>query len=294
MKGSTAVGQNGIVIIAVLWICALIMWFAIQIGAETRLEGEEQALLVRKSQALHLAVGGCFEALARMGQPLPLRTSDAGEDNWQPDGKPHLVNYGTGQALVIVEREDLKVNVNVAREGQIKAVLEKAGIEPDASDRLAGLVVDFIDKDDIPTLHGAEASFYRKLGLPYEPFNGPLTRIEQMLLIPGITRRLFFGEERTRQKLETEEALDIMGFSIPPKDSLFQMFTVYGRNTRLQDQEPEAESRTAARVWAPGGLYRILSCGKAYSGFPAVTLCLVVQFTPDTETGYKILYRKVL
>ena len=64
--------SRGVVLIAVLWICALIMWFAFQISAQTRLQGEDQIHAIRKSQALHLAIGGCYEALARMGQtPAP-------------------------------------------------------------------------------------------------------------------------------------------------------------------------------------------------------------------------------
>jgi len=29
--------EDGVIVIAVLWICALTMWFALQIGAESRL-----------------------------------------------------------------------------------------------------------------------------------------------------------------------------------------------------------------------------------------------------------------
>ena len=59
------------VLIAVLWICALVMWFTLQIGAMTRMQGEEQVHLFRRAQAHYLAIGGCYEALARIGQPPP-------------------------------------------------------------------------------------------------------------------------------------------------------------------------------------------------------------------------------
>ena len=65
-------GEEGVVIISVLWICALIMWFALQIGAETRLQGEEELHHLRWSQAFYLATGGCYEALAHMGSSSPV------------------------------------------------------------------------------------------------------------------------------------------------------------------------------------------------------------------------------
>ena len=71
-KLGAPMNSRGVILIAVIWVCALIMWFSFQISAQTRLQGEDQLHAIRKSQALHLAIGGCYEALARMGQSPPL------------------------------------------------------------------------------------------------------------------------------------------------------------------------------------------------------------------------------
>ncbi|GLI34770.1 hypothetical protein DAMNIGENAA_22030 [Desulforhabdus amnigena] len=287
--------EKGVVLISVLWICALIMWFALQIGVETRLQGDEEVHMLRRSQAFYLAVGGCYEALAHMGSALSLGFDAPPESNWQPNGQPHVIDYQTGQALVIVESENLKVNVNKASQEQLKTVLEKAGMQEDAANEMADRIRDFIDQDDIPGLKGAEKDRYEDMGLPYQPFNGPLTSLDQMLLIPGITQQLFYGYG-IKGDLPAQE--NEAGIYIPPllprPDSLFQMLTIYGKNIALQDNPDTQEFIKEHTTWENGGIYRILSTGMTSGGTPAVVIWLTVRFAPETEEGYEVLYRKIL
>ncbi len=169
------------------------MWFAFQISAQTRLMGEDRIHSIRDSQALYLAIGGCYEALARMGQAPPLRTDTPLDLNWQPDGRPRIVEYNSGIAVVIIEPEEIKVNVNSAQEVQLRQVLQKAGADELTSEKLADRILDFIDADDIPRPQGMEKDDYIKAGLNYIPFNGPLTDLDQLLLVPGISQQLFYG-----------------------------------------------------------------------------------------------------
>jgi general secretion pathway protein K len=287
--------QKGVVLVAVLWICALIMWFAFQISAATRLQGEDQIHSIRYSQALHLAIGGCYEALARIGMPRATELDHNSESDWQPDGRPHIVRYNTGSTLVIAETEDLKVNVNKAGQAQLKQVMEKAGVEETASERLADCILDFIDKDDIPRLHGAEKDAYIRAGLNYIPFNGPMTSLDQLLLIPGMTQQLFYGYTQGLDP-RLEQLPDMYrGFRIPGKDSLFSLLTIYGNNVNLpQDSLSELQPEPKPLTWRPGGIYRILSFGRSANGPPTVGMLLIVNFTPVGNDPYTILCRKVL
>ncbi len=280
--------RDGVVIIAVLWICALIMWFAMRVSSETRLQGEEQAHLLRRSQALHLAIGGCYEALGRMGQPPPSGLHGDVEDYWQPDGRFHVVEYQTGKAVVVIEREDRKININKANHEQVKILLERTGMEDGAAGSLSDVILDFVSKSDLTRLHGMKKDQYKEAGLHYGPFNGPLVRLDQMLLIPGVTQQAFYGYTRTGDDPDTEDT----GILLPSKDSLFQMLTVYGTNVAVRENSQEQILQN--NTWGMGGIFRILSAGKAYSGPPSVTLWLVVRFAPGTPEGYQILYRKIL
>jgi len=288
--------QDGIVIVAVLWICALIMWLSLQIGAETRLQADERVHLLRQTQALYLATGGAFEALARMGEPISLEREDDTENaSWQPDGTIHEVAYRTGRAIVTIQKETDKVNVNEATQEQIKAVLEKIGLEDDQADTLADFIADFVDPDDTPRLNGAEEDYYKNEGLRYVPFNNKLTSIDQLLLVPGITQQLFYGFDLGAGEAEAEGESSEYPL-LTGKDSLFQMFTIYGNNVSFEDEEilEQAKGEMDYVTWEANGTYRILSCGKLSSGSPSVTLWLIVRYTPESESGYEVLYRKIL
>lgn len=287
--------QRGVVLVAVLWICALLMWFAFQISAATRLQGEDQIHSIRYSQALHLAIGGCYEALARIGMPRATDLDNHSENNWQPDGKPHIVTYDTGATLVIAETEDLKVNVNRTGATQLKQVMEKAGVDDTVSEHLTDSILDFIDKDDIPRLHGAEKDAYLRAGLNYIPFNGPLTSLDQLLLIPGMTQELFYGYSQGTDPRLAELPQMYRGFRIPGKDSLFSMLTIYGNNVNLpQDSLSGLQTQPRPLTWRQGGIYRILSFGRSANGPPTVGMLLIVNFTPIGDNPYTILCRKVL
>ncbi len=290
--------ERGVVVVAVLWVCALILWFSMQISTETRLQGEEQVHLLRKSQALHLAIGGCNEALARLGQPLPTGLERREEDNWQPDGMPHRIGYETGEAIVLVEAESRKLNVNLAQPDQLQRALVRAGLEEAQAERLADVIADFVDQDDLTRLHGAEKDKYAQQGLPYGPFNGPLISLDQLLLVPGVSSGLFYGHGREVTREEVLEETQRLGFLLDPlfprRDSLFHLLTVHGNNRVLieEDQDNVLEPRVV--TWENGGVYRILSLGRSLSGPPPVLLWLTVRFTPGADRGYQVLHRKIM
>jgi len=294
--------QDGVVIIAVLWVCALIMWFALQIGSETRMQGEEQVHIWRKSQATHLAIGGAYEALAHMGearsiglgQGLKMRGSspDEASNDWQPNGAPHIIEYETGMAIVMVEDETQKINVNSANQELLKAVLGRAGLEENDADGLANVIADFVDKDDLPRLRGAEKDHYKQAGLHHVPFDGPLLSLDQLLLVPGINDQLFYGYGPKSEAVSENEIL--LHPLLPGKHSLFQMLSIYGKNQRLPDEEAEEEFTDKVITWKSGGIYRILSIGKVSHGSQTVLLWLIVRFAPESEKGYDVLYRRIL
>lgn len=287
------VREEGVAVIAVLWVSMLIMWLGLQIGTENRLLGEEQVHMIRRSQSFYLAVGGCYEAIARMGQPLPLHRDEPPDMNWQPDGQPRVVSYETGQALVLVEPESEKVNVNKATPQQLQDVLVKAGVIEDTALEIADRIADFIDTDDIPRLNGAEKDRYERLGVGYVPFDGPLTSLDQLLLVPGVTPRILYGFGSVKSLSDDEVSGEIQIPLLPGKDSLYNLVSVHSKNTGLNSTNVEEEGTDRIITWEKGGIYRIFSCGRTAPGSPTVVICLIVRYAPDAENGYEVLYRKV-
>jgi general secretion pathway protein K len=295
-----AAGSKGVVLIAVLWCCAMLMWAGMQISSQTRLFGEDQLHSLIASRALYLAIGGCYEALARIQQSQPLQSNLPPDQNWQPDGKPRVVVYKTGIAVVIMESDDQKINVNSASAVQLRQVLEKAGADEQTAQTVASRIADFVHSQNSSQLQGQANRDFDKSLNPDKGFGGPLTSIDQLLLVPGVSQELFYGYKRGTEQWGGESRI-FEHIAVPAGDSLFGQLTVQSGNANmqqglqglqgLQGQQPNGLTQNS---WTAGGTYRILSFGKSAMGVPSVGLRLTIRLQGGGESPYQILSRKVL
>ncbi|MCS7237653.1 MAG: general secretion pathway protein GspK [Thermoguttaceae bacterium] len=69
---------------------------------------------------------------------------------------------------------------------------------PGMTEDVADAILDWIDSDDEPREFGCEAEYYLSLDPPYQPKNGPLETIEELLLVRGVTPELLFGADTNR------------------------------------------------------------------------------------------------
>ena len=69
---------------------------------------------------------------------------------------------------------------------------------PGMTEDVAEAILDWIDEDDDPRPLGAESEYYTALPTPYEPRNGPLQSVEELLLVRGVTPTLLFGVDANR------------------------------------------------------------------------------------------------
>jgi len=107
-----------------------------------------------------------------------------------------------------VEIKDLtgKIQVNslMTKEGKVndlqRALLEEFlkveefGLEEDEARNIVNAIIDWIDSNDEPILPGGEEN-YQSLDKPYSAKNEPLDFLEELLLVKGITKELFYGTE---------------------------------------------------------------------------------------------------
>lgn len=63
---------------------------------------------------------------------------------------------------------------------------------------IADAILDWIDEDDEPRELGAESETYAILQQPYQPANGPITSVDELLLVRGVTASLMFGADANR------------------------------------------------------------------------------------------------
>lgn len=63
---------------------------------------------------------------------------------------------------------------------------------------VADCILDWLDEDDEPRPFGAEVEYYSTLPTPYQPANGPITSVEELLLVRGVTPAMLFGVDANR------------------------------------------------------------------------------------------------
>ena len=95
---------------------------------------------------------------------------------------------------------DDKKTYNDKQKGLLMRFLQSVefGLEPDEANNIVDAIKDWIDRgddDEVTGFGGAENSYYRGLEKPYSCKNADVEFLEELLLVRGITRELFYGAE---------------------------------------------------------------------------------------------------
>jgi general secretion pathway protein K len=104
---------------------------------------------------------------------------------------------GDGIFNVKVTDEESRIPINNASDAQLKRLMEVLNVDPSDGDVIVDSILDWIDTDDLSKLNGAESDYYLSLSPPYRAKNAPLDRVEELLLIRGVTPELFRGTPAT-------------------------------------------------------------------------------------------------
>jgi len=95
-----------------------------------------------------------------------------------------------------LEDESTKLNLNVvAQMDNGRDILLNL---PGMTNEIADSILDWIDADDETREFGAESDYYATLSPGYEPKNGPLDSIDELLLVQGMTASLLYGVDANR------------------------------------------------------------------------------------------------
>ena len=189
--------RRGVALILVLWVIMvlslLISGFAFTMHVETQV-----AAFSRKELKAEMLARSGIE-VARMQLLLHDKSAtDAGFDAltqaWVTNQDLYVDHeLGEGKFNVVVTDEERKLPVNNLTAAQWHKLLEVLGADPLDSDVIVDSTLDWIDATDLHRLNGADNTYYGSLVPPYKKKGGPLDRIEELLLVRGITKELFAG-----------------------------------------------------------------------------------------------------
>lgn len=156
-------------------------------------------------QAHYLALAGIEKAKALLYQDAVASRRSGRNHSGQLFDAPRDfkdIHFGRGEFRVFrqarqdensgriygVDDEESRLNVN-------QATAEELGKIQDMTPDVVAAIVDWRDEDNNPTAGGAEADYYASLQPPYLPRNGPFQTLRELLMVRGVTRELFAGED---------------------------------------------------------------------------------------------------
>ena len=217
--------DRGSVLVGLLWCMALLAIIVMGLLRSARLD-----LLVVKNhgdliQAHYLALAGIEKAKALLYQDVAERKKSARNHSGDLfDAPQHFkdVQLGRGQFRVFrqgrqdevggilygISDEESRLNVNQASAAELGKL---SGLTPET----AAAIIDWRDEDNAVTPGGAEAEYYASLQPPGLPRNGPLQTTRELLMVRGVSRELFLGEDANQNGLLDPEE-DDGNESFPP------------------------------------------------------------------------------
>jgi general secretion pathway protein K len=197
--------QRGVSLILVLLMISIIVAVTIQLNRDTRSEVYEAANL-SDGIRMHYVAESAFYA----GEALLLADKnqfDSLTEDWAKTEMLALKSEGlfdNASFNLRIEDESGRIPINKLVNGSaynasIRDLLLRLLTGPyfrlsqDRAGDVIDAIKDWIDADDEVTGGGAEVGYYEGLERPYAAKNAPLDCIEELLMVKGVTRELFYG-----------------------------------------------------------------------------------------------------
>jgi len=179
--------NQGLVLVAVLWIIAVMMAIVAVVNQTSRLDMKMAMAAADEVRCKWACRAGTESAIAVLNEDL--RDSDCLLDLWS-DNDEDFNDYPLERCryTVRVLDEAGKLNINTATKEQLMAL-------PYMEEHIADAIIDWRDQNDDPEVEGAEVGYYENLLIPYRIRNGPIRTIRELLRVKGITEGLLYGED---------------------------------------------------------------------------------------------------
>ena len=202
--------NRGSVLIWVIWILTLLAIFTIAINHQVTAELIFGRWMMDRTLTRGFAKAGVERALYEL-QADQFKTFDALNEDWAANEDAFKeIKLGAGDFSVVCNSEQgyeeseegfryglcdesARLNINIVPEPVLinffKAVFPK--MESKEMSAIAEAIIDWSDEDDAKLPQGAEANEYKSLRTPYEPRNGKLESVEELLMVRGVTPEIY-------------------------------------------------------------------------------------------------------
>jgi hypothetical protein len=215
--------ERGVALLLVLWTFAVLAALAGEFAIAMRREAQSAANFKQESLARYTAIAGLNEAILSIqafngkltddddeeeegvgvgsdqrdeegpGKRL-IRTLLEGRGDWVT-GHLYGAPYSDYEVRAIDETGKLSLNAPEVDEPLLREILLNLDYDEVVASVVADSIVDWRDEDDLHRAQGAEDDYYRKLERPYPCKDAPFDAVEELRLVRGVTRAMYYGHD---------------------------------------------------------------------------------------------------
>lgn len=282
----------------------------------TRVYLNLEKVFTERLKNLYASRSACLFALRKVqvengsteGVSETVTSEDEGDDldpkkPWLPRPEPYLLWIGDMACDVYIEDEGGKINLNTINDenrGLFADFLISKDIDHKDADIITDSILDWIDKDELHHINGAETPYYESLPEPYKAKNGQFDSIEELILVKGVTPLIFdkirnditvYGTDKININFATKEVL----LSVPGIDEEMadELLMYIKENGPIKDYE---ELRSIFFTFGiAGAAFEEIKEHLTLEGYNFVTIRSICSSNPpSSEDAIKHGYRLIV
>ena len=224
LAGRNEARERGAALLIVLWTFAVLAALAGEFAIAMRREAESASNFKQEALARYTAIAGMNEAILSVeafngklesaeedveGSDRRLSLQDQDEEDpgmriirtliegrgeWV---QGHLVGaaYPDYEVRAVDETGKIPLNAGEVDEALLRQIMLNLDYDEVTASTVADSIMDWRDEDDLHRAEGAEDDYYRGLDRPYPCKDAPFSSIQELLLVRGVTRAMYYGHE---------------------------------------------------------------------------------------------------
>lgn len=176
--------ESGLALVSVLWALTLLSLIAAVILGMAR-----QSSYLEHYQAQQLVRRSAFDAL--LHRSILGLLDKRPDQRWHTDAVPQSLKWQGFEAVVKVQDELGKIDLNSADDELIRGLFRSLNLSAAEADQMADRVLDWRSTTGLKRLNGSDESDYRVAGSPIRPRGAPFQSIDEVRLVLGMSDDLY-------------------------------------------------------------------------------------------------------